>query len=495
MASSTYPLSRPRSTGRPGHVRPLWLIATSLLWLGLLAAAPGLLLRDSLLVGLAGALLPLAFLIYDLAGAHSGRITAMTAYEGAAALTSLANVVALLNANTPQRWKYYLYVSDSHVFVAMCLELAASTLPPLAFYAISASKTAAALQGLLPKARAEVADRNLVLGGSTIGILAVIVHWQFPSVALGTLDSIVFLAPLFVAFVLARAATERHVPGALASALLVATAESIRALLLGYLRGDVAAPFIALVLGALTGARSLRPLKSPIFLPIYGALIVFTVYFGAFGAIRGDSGGGLQRLQAMQAYQQNLGEEPGGEDQTVLSRLTTINQLSQVGRLVDDEGYLHGQTLNYLAYAFVPRFLWRDKPVIAKGSWFALKLGLAYVRNDGRISNSINMTIPGELYLNFGWIGVFVGLVFIGAFIATFWRVADFWSSPRNVLGTAFAFYLMWPWIGFSLGADLQICVTIIAVYLLLVAVGWILGSLRRRHNSPPLTPLQVGAA
>jgi hypothetical protein len=159
----------------------------------------------------------------------------------------------------------------------------------------------------------------------------------------------------------------------------------------------------------------------------------------------------------------------------MLSRLTTINQLSQIGRLVDEEGYLRGQTLAYLAYAFIPRFLWPQKPAIAKAAWFALHIGLAYVRSDGQISNAINMTIPGELYLNYGWDGVFVG-------VAAFWRTTDFWSRPRSVLGTAFAFYLMWPWIGFSLGGDLQILVTIIAVYLVLVAVGLMLPSGRVRH-------------
>src|SRR6185312_17562824 len=125
------------------------------------------------------------------------------------------------------------------------------------------------------------------------------------------------------------------------------------------------------------------------------------------------------------------------------------NQLSQIGRLVDEEGYLHGQTLAYLAYAFIPRFLWPQKPTIAKAAWFALHIGLAYVRPNGQITNAINMTIPGELYLNYGWIGVFVGLTFLGFFIAVFWRTTEFWTRPRNVLGTAFAFYLMWPWIGF----------------------------------------------
>ena len=209
--------------------------------------------------------------------------------------------------------------------------------------------------------------------------------------------------------------------------------------------------------------------------PIAVGVALFVVYFGAYGAIRGHTGAGFQRLEAVQQYHAELQGTPDLANQTMLSRLTTINQLSQIGLLVDEEGFLKGQTLAYLAYAFIPRFLWPQKPAIAKGAWFALHIGLAYVRPDGRISNAINMTVPGELYLNYGWDGVFVGLTLLGFFIAALWHTTDFWSSPRNVLGTAFAFYLMWPWIGFSLGGDLQIIVTIIAVYLILVAVGLVL--------------------
>jgi hypothetical protein len=90
------------------------------------------------------------------------------------------------------------------------------------------------------------------------------------------------------------------------------------------------------------------------------------------------------------------------------------------------------------------------------------------------------MTIPGELYLNYGWNGVWVGLSLLGVFIAVLWGTTEFWIKPRNVLGTAFAFYMMWPWIGFSLGADLQIVVTLIAVYLVLLMAGWLLPALRR---------------
>jgi hypothetical protein len=208
-------------------------------------------------------------------------------------------------------------------------------------------------------------------------------------------------------------------------------------------------------------------------------------YFAAYGTIRSTTSRGLERLRAVQAFGQQTEGMADYQDQTVLSRLTTINQLSQVGRLVQDQGYLHGETLDYLSYAFIPRFLWPDKPIIQKGAWFAFQIGLANVDSHGVIHNSINMTIPGELYLNYGWGGVWIGLTILGVLISALWRTTMFWSKPKNTLGSAFAFYLVWPWIGFSLGADLQILVTLIAVYLALLVTGWGLPMLRRVSIKP----------
>jgi hypothetical protein len=439
-----------------------------------------LLLGDPTLLSFGSIFIPLGCFLDDISRADDAGITAMTAYSAAAAIASFANTMALRAANTPDRDKYYLYVSEEHTFLATCLSLAAVTIPPLADRLIERSRTASVLRNVLPKVRGEVDDHQVVRSGTVIGLLAVLIHWRFPIGSLGTLSAVVFLIPLFVAFVLARAGTERHVKSALGGALLVAIAEATRALLFGFLRGDVAAPFLAFVVGALAGARSFKPLRQRIFLPVYGAVALFTIYFGAFGAMRGRAGSGLDRLQAIQDYHEQLQTGSDVPDQSVLSRLTTINQLSQIGRIVDEEGFLHGKTMDYLWYAFIPRFLWSEKPAIAKGAWFALRIGQARVLPDGRISNSINMTIPGELYLNYGWTGVFLGMTFLGAFLSLFWHTTNFWSRPRNVLGTAFGFYLIWPWAGFNLGADLQIFVTLTAVYLILVGAGIGLSSLRR---------------
>jgi hypothetical protein len=157
--------------------------------------------------------------------------------------------------------------------------------------------------------------------------------------------------------------------------------------------------------------------------------------------------------------------------------------------LVRRDGYRDGATLDYLGYAFIPRFLWPEKPLIAKGAWFALEIGQAYTRRDGSISNSVAMTIPGELYLNFGWPGVLVGCLLYGMLLGVFWTRTGFWEDPDNAFGSAFGFFLLWT--AFGLGADLQLLVTTTAVYLLLVGGAWSLSMIGRGSTRAvrPLTP------
>jgi hypothetical protein len=134
----------------------------------------------------------------------------------------------------------------------------------------------------------------------------------------------------------------------------------------------------------------------------------------------------------------------------------------------------------------VPRFLWPDKPVVQKGGWFAWRIGQAWIEPDGTYSNSVNMTIPGELYLNYGWLGVLIGCPLFGTILAMFWKRTSFWSKRPSELGTSFGFYLLW--FGVTLSADLQILVTILATYMTLVAMSLWLRTVRLpRHLSTAL--------
>ena len=294
---------------------------------------------------------------------------------------------------------------------------------------------------------------------------------------LGAIGSVIQFAPHFLAFALARAGWDSANPGRGAGGAGVGACRSLSC---APVRVPPCGHCVAhrRIHARLTAGKPVAATAAEcdVRANVHGCSGVRHV-LRRFGRSRATGPVGFERLDELREQQELLLEQRVSTQQTFLSRLSTINQLTQVVRVVEEDGFLHGETLDYLAVAFIPRALWPEKPTIAKGAWFALRIGQANLTPEADIVNSINMTIPGELYLNFGWMGVFIGLLLFGGMIAMLWSRTDFWRDSRNVLGSAYGYYLLWIWLGFSLGADLQIIVTLIAMYLVLAAVGMLTGS------------------
>jgi hypothetical protein len=82
----------------------------------------------------------------------------------------------------------------------------------------------------------------------------------------------------------------------------------------------------------------------------------------------------------------------------------------------------------YASYAFIPRLLWPDKPTLSKGSWFTVYLGFS--PRESEATTSTGITATGELYWNFGIVGVISGMLLIGVLIGAVWRMAG--ADPRG---------------------------------------------------------------
>jgi hypothetical protein len=96
-----------------------------------------------------------------------------------------------------------------------------------------------------------------------------------------------------------------------------------------------------------------------------------------------------------------------------------------VGFLVGEvrrDGFQWGQTMQYATYAFVPRFLWPDKPNVTRGAWFTTYLGAS--AREAESTSSTGITAVGELYWNFGTPGVVTGMLGIGLGYGLLWRMA-----------------------------------------------------------------------
>ena len=94
-----------------------------------------------------------------------------------------------------------------------------------------------------------------------------------------------------------------------------------------------------------------------------------------------------------------------------------------IANRVAAEGYTNGSELAYLMWAVIPRVFWKDKPLVSRGEWFTSEIGFSM--NEGASTTSTGMTSPGELYWNFGWAGVAIGMSLLGYLISRLlWRLA-----------------------------------------------------------------------
>lgn len=298
----------------------------------------------------------------------------------------------------------------------------------------------------------------------------------------GSLGKIVLLFPYFSIFVLNIIGHKYNISKFKRYAIILTDVLVGFQFANSFLRFNIIQPIIVYIISSFLATQNTKfifELKS------LGILLILVVFFNVFHVL-----GKLRTMYHLDTYQrfqyvmESLNKDSEDEEndekvseddknQTVLARSTVINQLTQVVKLQKKEGFYNGETIAYLAYAFIPRFIWPDKPKIQQGAWFAEKIGLAIKRNNS-INNSINMTIYGESYLNFGYFGVIgIGLLF-GWFFLLLWKSTGEILDFSNIIGIALGLYL-YSIASFQMGADLQIFITLIAVYLTFLSLSYAL--------------------
>jgi hypothetical protein len=127
----------------------------------------------------------------------------------------------------------------------------------------------------------------------------------------------------------------------------------------------------------------------------------------------------------VQVYSQGDYEKEAGIDKQLpkyLERAFDATAMACIYGEVQKTGLMYGEGMDYLVYAFIPRVIWPDKPTVTRGAWFTVYLGQA--RSEDKARTSLGQTAPGELYWNFGWAGVVVGMAMIGVMCGKLWKLA-----------------------------------------------------------------------
>jgi hypothetical protein len=98
--------------------------------------------------------------------------------------------------------------------------------------------------------------------------------------------------------------------------------------------------------------------------------------------------------------------------ETSAGRSANLDLLADVIRRTPSEiPYWGGETYLSLAGAFIPRFLWPDKPIKELGQAFGHRYGYIGVNDT---NTAVNLPFLVEFYLNFGMLGVVFGMTMIG---------------------------------------------------------------------------------
>jgi hypothetical protein len=189
---------------------------------------------------------------------------------------------------------------------------------------------------------------------------------------------------------------------------------------------------------------------------IIGSAIAVALIFPLLSAYRTAITGerGLNRAEAVQnlgkvidivlAYQEKISQRGPQAGGPVLFQRASLkgNIELDFARSGIDVPFQAGRTLVAIPLAFIPRLIWPDKPDVPTGQLFNHEI------IQGEVADTyISPSHLGELYWNFGWPGLLLGMLSIGAilgFVAAKCSLAERTSVTRLLVLLATVQYLCW---------------------------------------------------
>jgi hypothetical protein len=124
------------------------------------------------------------------------------------------------------------------------------------------------------------------------------------------------------------------------------------------------------------------------------------------------------------------------------SRADFIHQVAYIHSMTPSEiPYQYGRTYSYFAVALIPRALWPEKPQAGSANgFFAISYGL--LTEEGAKTTTFGMSLLGEAFINFGWLGVILVMFIQGLAIAMLERIFGSQKSGAGGQAVFIAFFV-----------------------------------------------------
>jgi len=165
---------------------------------------------------------------------------------------------------------------------------------------------------------------------------------------------------------------------------------------------------------------------------------------------------------------------PGSE---VVQRMQVAQLLAIVKYNTETYGYLRGDSTKHAFIGLIPRVFWPEKPRISRSAWMTVHLGWA--ESEETATTATGITAAGELYWDFGPIGVLIGMVLIGQLYRCAWDIFGS-RALENPISAAFAFMLITAPLGWLEGEASTVLPGIVLMFLFGIPL-LMLTSVRRR--------------
>ncbi|MBI5079279.1 oligosaccharide repeat unit polymerase [Candidatus Wolfebacteria bacterium] len=164
------------------------------------------------------------------------------------------------------------------------------------------------------------------------------------------------------------------------------------------------------------------------------------------------------------------------------SSIGRFNQSKIILNVFDKtDKFLHGKSLeNFFISLGPPRFIWKNKPITNDGgNKFGRKYGIISPDN---FQTSVGPTIIGDLYMNFGIMGIALGMLFFGAL---FRFIFDSLIGKTNILLSGVVIYSVF-WIQIIKGSEdfiAPVWAGLIKLFVILLFIHFLLVGFKKNNN------------